>query len=35
MFDLSKEIAFNLTILYKNSGSTQLAAFITQKYLVI
>ena len=33
MFDLSKETAFNLCLIYKKSGSTDLAAMIAQKYL--
>ena len=33
MFDLSKETAFNLCLIYKNSGSRDQAALITQKYL--
>lgn len=34
-FDLTKEIAFNLNLIYINSGSFELASHISQKYLVI
>ncbi|ELU03270.1 hypothetical protein CAPTEDRAFT_162722 [Capitella teleta] len=35
LFDLTKEIAYNLTLIYRLSGSHDLAAYIMQKYLVI
>lgn len=35
IFDLSKEIAYNLMLIYLNSGSRDLASLIMQQYLVI
>ena len=35
IFDLSKEIAFNLCLIYRSSGSVDLASMITSKYLVM
>ena len=34
-FDLSREAAYNLVLIYKGSGSTEMAREIMQKYLVI
>jgi hypothetical protein len=35
MFDLRREIAYNLIAIYKRSGSTSMVAYLMQKYLVI
>ena len=34
-FDLSRDIAFNLQLIYQQSGSKDLASMITQRYLVV
>lgn len=35
LFDLKKEIAFNLSLLYRESGNFNMANLIMNKYLVI
>lgn len=35
IFDLKREVAFNLILIYKNSGSPLLAQMVMQKYLCI
>ena len=34
-FDLQKEAAFNLSLMYKNSGSEDLARQVRYKYIVV
>lgn len=35
MFDLKREIAFNISLIYQNSGALALAKYYTEKYIVI
>ena len=35
IFDLKREVAYNLVLIYKNSGSPLLAQMVMQKYLTI
>lgn len=35
IFDLRREVAYNLVLIYKNSGSPLLAQMVMQKYLTI
>ena len=35
VFDLRREVAFNLSLIYKNSGSPLMAQMILQKYLTV
>ena len=35
MFDLSKEIAFNISLIYSSSGNTQIARYYTEKYISV
>jgi general transcription factor 3C polypeptide 3 (transcription factor C subunit 4) len=35
VFDLSREAAFNLSLIYQSSGSHDLARLYQQKYIVI
>ena len=35
VYDLSREIAYNLALIYRGSGSEHLARFYIRKYLVI
>ncbi len=34
-FDLSSELAYNLSLIYQSSGSHDMARYYTQKYVVI
>ena len=35
MFDLSREIAFNISLIYSTSGNHQLARYYTEKYITV
>ena len=35
MFDLSREIAFNMSLIYSSSGNLQLARYYTEKYITV
>ena len=35
IFDLSKEIAFNMSLIYSSSGNHQLARHYTEKYITV
>ena len=35
MFDLSKEIAFNISLIYSSSGNLQIARYYTEKYISV
>ena len=35
MFDLSREIAFNVSLIYSTSGNHQLARYYTEKYISV
>ena len=35
VFDLKREVAFNLSLIYRNSGSPLMAQMIMQKYLTV
>jgi general transcription factor 3C polypeptide 3 (transcription factor C subunit 4) len=35
MFDLQREIAFNVSLIYQNSGNVQLARYYIEKYIVL
>jgi len=35
MFELRRDIAFNLRLIYENSGSLDLARQLTQQYIVV
>ena len=35
IFDLSKEIAFNMSLIYSSSGNYQLARHYTEKYISV
>ena len=35
IFDLRREVAYNLVLIYRNSGSPLLAQMVMQKYLTI
>ena len=35
IFDLRREIAFNVSLIYQNSGNSELARFYVEKYIVL
>ena len=35
IFDLKSEIAFNISLIYTNSGNLQLARYYTEKYITV
>ena len=35
IFDLKREIAFNVSLIYSNSGNLQLARYYTEKYISV
>jgi general transcription factor 3C polypeptide 3 (transcription factor C subunit 4) len=35
IFDLKREIAFNVSLIYQNSGNIQLARYYIEKYIVL
>ncbi len=35
IFDLRREIAFNISIIYQNSGNIELARYYIDKYIVV
>ncbi len=35
VFDLKNELAYNLSLIYQNSGSPELARYYTQKYVIV
>ena len=35
MFDLSREIAFNMSLIYSSSGNMDLARMYTEKYITV